>query len=246
MKQSPAPRLRKADFAAETARLRDEVRALRTQRDQAAAAQRASAEQLEAVSAENARLAAEAREALEKQIATAEILHIISNSPGDLQPTLDAIAARATALSGAAIGVVYRFDGSLIHLGTLAGLTPAELDALRSVFPLPPSRASATARAILTREIVHIPDPGADPEYPRATLSLFGTVLSVPMLHRGAPLGAITVSRRHVAPFSAPQIELVRTFADQAVIAIENARLLGFAPPIPERSQYARAKATAM
>jgi len=227
MKQSPAPRLRKADFAAETARLRDEVRALRTQRDQAAAAQRASAEQLEAVSAENARLAAEAREALEKQIATAEILHIISNSPGDLQPTLDAIAARATALSGAAIGVVYRFDGSLIHLGTLAGLTPAELDALRSVFPLPPSRASATARAILTREIVHIPDPGADPEYPRATLSLFGTVLSVPMLHRGAPLGAITVSRRHVAPFSAPQIELVRTFADQAVIAIENARLLG-------------------
>src|SRR6516165_6746796 len=166
-------------------------------------------------------------EALQRETATAEILHIISNSRGDLQLILDAIAARATALSGAAIGVVYRFDGSLIHLGTLAGLTPAELDALRSVFPLPPSRASATARAILTREIVHIPNPGADPEYPRATLSLFGTVLSVPMLHRGAPLGAITVSRRHVAPFSAPQIALVRTFADQAVIAIENARLLG-------------------
>ena len=165
------------------------------------------------------------REALEKQIATAEILHVISSSPSDLQPTFDAIAARATALSGAAIGVVYRFDGSLIHMATLNGLTAAETAALRSVFPLPPSRRSATARAIPTRKIEHIPDPATDPEYPHASLSMFGTVLSVPMLRGGVPLGAITVSRRQIEPFSGAQIALVQTFADQAVIAIENVRL---------------------
>jgi two-component system, NtrC family, sensor kinase len=205
MKKASAPRTRKADFAAENRRLREEVRALRAERDKAVA---------------------ETREALEKQIATAEMLHIISSSPTDLQPTFDAIAARATALSGAAIGVVYRFDGSLIHLGTLAGLTAAEIDALQSVFPLPPSRGSATARAILIRKIVHIPDPTADPEYPHATFNQFGTVLSVPMMRVGTPLGAITVSRRQIEPFSEAQIALVQTFADQAVIAIETARLI--------------------
>jgi len=227
MKKAAAPHIRKADCAAENARLREEVRVLRAQSDAAAGAQRVTAERLGVVSAENARLVAEARDASEKQIATAEILHVISGSPTDLQPTLDVIAARATALSGAAIGVVYRFDGSLIHLATLAGLTAVEIDALRSVFPLPPSRATATARAILTRETVHVPDPAADPEYPLGRFGQFGTVLSVPMLRGSTPLGAVTVSRRHIEPFSEAQIDLVGTFADQAVIAIENARLLG-------------------
>jgi signal transduction histidine kinase/DNA-binding response OmpR family regulator/HPt (histidine-containing phosphotransfer) domain-containing protein len=177
------------------------------------------------IAMENARLIGETRAAMEKQIATAEILRVISNSPTDLQPTLDAIAARATALSGAAIGAVYRFDGSLIHLATLAGLTTSEIDALRSVFPVPPGRGSATARAVLMRETVHIPDPAADPEYPHASLNQFGTVLSVPMLRGDTPLGTVTVSRRHIEPFSEAQIDLVRTFADQAVIAIENVRL---------------------
>jgi signal transduction histidine kinase/DNA-binding response OmpR family regulator/HPt (histidine-containing phosphotransfer) domain-containing protein len=227
MKRASAPRTRTAEFAGENARLREEVRTLRTQRDAAVGAQRATAERLDVVTAENARLFAEARDASEKQIATAEILHVISRSPTDLQPTLDVIAARATALSGAAIGVVYRFDGSLIHLATLAGLTAVEIDALRSVFPLPPSRATATTRAILTRETVHVPDPAADPEYPLGRFGQFGTVLSVPMLRGSTPLGAVTVSRRHIEPFSEAQIDLVGTFADQAVIALENARLLG-------------------
>jgi two-component system NtrC family sensor kinase len=227
MRKASAPHTRKADLAAENARLQEEVRALRAQRDKAVSARDATAELLGVISKENEHLIAETREALEKQIATAEILHIISNSPADLQPTLDAIAARATALSGAAIGVVYRFDGSLIHLGTPAGLTAGEIDALRSVFPLPPSRGTATARAILTREIVHIADPTADQEYPQERFNQFGTVLSVPMLRGDTPLGAITVSRRHIAEFSEVQIALVQTFADQAVIAIENTRLFG-------------------
>ncbi len=182
MRKASAPHTRRADLAAENARLQEEVRALRAQRDKAVSARDATAELLGVISKENEHLIGETREALEKQIATAEILHIISNSPADLQPTLDAIAARATALSGAAIGVVYRFDGSLIHLGTPAGLTAGEIDALRSVFPLPPSRGTATARAILTREIVHIADPTADQEYPQERFNQFGTVLSVPML----------------------------------------------------------------
>jgi two-component system, NtrC family, sensor kinase len=177
------------------------------------------------VAMENARLLTETQEALEKQTATAEILRIISRSPTDLQPTFEAIAASATRICGAAHGAVFRFDGALIHLGAHYGATPAEADNVRSAFPIPPSRGGATARAILTRQLVHILDPAADPEYALARLKQFGTMLSVPLLRDGEPLGAITVVRKQVEPFSAAQIELLKTFADQAVIAIENVRL---------------------
>jgi GAF domain-containing protein len=178
------------------------------------------------IAMENARLLTETREALEHQTATAEILRVISSSPTDVRPTFDAIAASARTLCGAASGAVFRFDGSLIHFAAHYGWTPEELDAVHDLFPLPPGRGSVTARAILTRAVAHVPDLAVDPElHPSLVRSGFKTGLSVPMLRDGDPIGAITVTRHEAEPFSPAQIELLKTFADQAVIAIENVRL---------------------
>ena len=179
------------------------------------------------IAMENARLLTETRDALEQQTATAEILRVISGSPTDLQPTFDAIVANATILSRAEAGGVFRFDGSLIHFVAHYGWSADVLEAVQRSFPIRPGRHSAAARAILTREVAHIPDAAADPEYALPAMLQTGvhTVLSVPILQDGNPVGVITVTRREVAPFSQAQIDLLKTFADQAVIAIENVRL---------------------
>ena len=177
------------------------------------------------IAMENARLINETREALEQQTATAEILRVLSSSPTDVQPTFDAIAESAIRICGAVSGGVFRFDGSQIDVGTFFAPTRAEREAVRGVFPIPPSRGSTTARAILTGEAVHILDPAADPDFAHASLHQFGTTLSIPMLKDGNPLGAITVAHNKVEAFSDKQIDLLKTFADQAVIAIENVRL---------------------
>jgi signal transduction histidine kinase len=169
----------------------------------------------------------ELTESLEQQTATSEVLQVISRSPSDVEPTFEVIAASAARLCEAVEGTVFRFDGALIHIAAHCGGVPDQTAALRRVFPIPPGRGSVTARAILTRALVHVPDLVADPEHEYSALVTegFRTVLSVPMLRNADPIGAITVRRQNVRPFSDKQIALLQTFADQAVIAIENVRL---------------------
>jgi GAF domain-containing protein len=180
------------------------------------------------IAMENARLLTETREALEQQTATAEILRVISSSPADLNPTFDAIAAAARRLTDGALGSVVTYDGKLMHVAALAGFTPGEIENIQGLFPIPADHGTATGRAILTRQAAHTEDLVADPEraYPILDQSSGQTVLAVPMLRDGVPIGAINVQRRRVEPFTEKQIDLIKTFADQAAIAMENARLL--------------------
>jgi two-component system, NtrC family, sensor kinase len=179
------------------------------------------------IAIENVRLFNETKEALEQQTATSEILRVISSSPTDVHPVFEAIAANAARVCEAGNANVYRFDGTLIHVEASYGYTAEELAAAQGTFPMPPGRSNATSRAVSTGVIVHVPDMTADPEYasPAFIDAGFRTVLSVPMLRGSKPIGTITVARRDVRPFSDRQIALLHTFADQAVIAIENVRL---------------------
>jgi GAF domain-containing protein len=189
-----------------------------------------------AIAIENVRLFDEVQkrtqelsEALEQQIATSEILRVISSSPTDVQPVFDAIAANAQRLCGATFSVVIRFDGSLMELASIHKLgDPAGIEALRRAFPRRPDPGGATDRAILTRAIAHIPDVWEDPDYVHRGLAQatgYRSILSVPMLREGQPVGVVTVAGASPGAFSHRQLELLQTFADQAVIAIENVRL---------------------
>jgi GAF domain-containing protein len=168
-------------------------------------------------------------EALEQQTATAEILRVISGSPVDLQPVFDAIVRNAVKLCGAAFGGLHRLDGDRITLEAQYGVPADELAILQhDVFPIPLSRESATGRAILDRAVAHIRDIRADADFRTPSLKTmqdYRTVLAVPLVREGAPIGALALWRPQVRPFTEMEIGLVRTFADQAVIAIENVRL---------------------
>ena len=171
---------------------------------------------------------AQVTEALEQQTATADILGVISASPTAVQPVFDAIVERANDLCHGAFSAVYRFDGELIHLVASCNFTPQGLAAAKRTFPMPPGRGGITARAILTRAPVHLPDILQDPEHQHTDLARTAgirSILAVPMLRDGAPTGAIAVARHEANPFTTRQVELLQTFADQAVIAIENVRL---------------------
>ncbi len=166
-------------------------------------------------------------EALEQQTATSDILRVISSSPTDVQPVFDAIARDAMRLCNADYSVVGRFDGKLLHLVAHQLVRPEGVQALLRLFPMRPDRSTTSSRAILDRAVVHIPDVLEDPDYSRtAALGIRNrSTLGVPMLRDGSPIGAISVGRLEPKPFSEKQIALVKTFADQAVIAIENVRL---------------------
>ena len=172
---------------------------------------------------------AELTEALEYQTATAEILKVISNSPTDVQPILEAVAERSRLLCRAHGSRVWLLDGD--HLRAVTGYKLEDGSESGRDELLPLTRRSVVGRAFVDRRTVHVEDvaPLIDSEYPdsRAIQALHGfrTVLAVPMLREGASVGIIAVLRTQMQPFSKAEIRLVETFADQAVIAIENVRL---------------------
>jgi GAF domain-containing protein/CheY-like chemotaxis protein len=184
------------------------------------------------IALENARLLDELRQSLQQQTATADVLKVISRSTFDLQAVLDTLIQSAARLCGAPHGLIFRFDGTSARAVAAFNNVPGFKE-LWAENPILPNRGTATGRAIVERRAVHIPDVLADPEYnpPKGSLrqaqklGQYRTTLVVPMLREGSPLGTITLWKTKVEPFTDNQIELVTTFADQAVIAIENVRL---------------------
>ena len=166
-------------------------------------------------------------DAREQQAATSEILRVISSSPTDVQLVFDTVVRSAVRLCDGVIGALNTFDGELMHVAAMHNYTPEALAAVRRMYPTRPGRQQLTGRAILSRTIVHVPDVLSDPEY-APDIALAGGWrggLAVPMIRNEAVIGVILVMRAQVGPFSHEQIELLKTFADQAAIAIENVRL---------------------
>jgi signal transduction histidine kinase len=169
----------------------------------------------------------ELSESLRQQTATAEVLKTISRTAFDLQRVLETLLENAVRICGAKHGMIFRYDGECCRAAADYNAPSGSLE-LWERSPIRAGRGTAVGRALLERRPVHIPDVQADPEYdfPEARKRTgHRTVLSVPLLREGVPLGTIGLWKTEVAPFTDKQIELLTTFADQAVIAIENVRL---------------------
>ena len=172
-------------------------------------------------------LTRELTESLQQQTATADVLKVIGQSSFDLQRVLDALVESAASLCQADKTMVYRREGDNYHLAASYGFTD-EFRRYAISHPHTTGRGTAVGRMSLERRTIHIPDVSSDPEYTfrqGQSLGNFRTVLAVPMLRQGTPIGALVLIRAEPRPFNDKQIELATTFVDQAVIAIENARL---------------------
>ncbi len=177
------------------------------------------------IAIENARLFQELTEALEQQTATSEILGVIASSPTEIQPVLDVVAENAARLCDANDALIYRVDGDTLQQVAVYGLIPF------GQRPLPFTRGTPTGRAVIDRQTIHLHDltTELETEFPDAKtlqqVSGTRTFLATPLLREGIPVGAIVLRRQEVRPFTDGHIALLKTFADQAVIAIENVRL---------------------
>jgi two-component system, NtrC family, sensor kinase len=184
------------------------------------------------IAIENGRLLSELRESLQQQTATADVLRVISSSPGELEPVFQAMLQNAVSICDATFGMLFRFEDAAWRAAAMFGVPPAFADFwLRG--PQRPSARTALGRIAQTRRTVHIADVTKEAAYiegepifvAAVNLGQFRTILNVPMLKDNELVGAIAIYRKEVAPFTEKQIDLLTNFASQAVIAIENTRL---------------------
>ena len=187
------------------------------------------------IAIENARLLNELRQSLEQQTATSDVLQVISSSLGDLEPVFAAMLENAARLCDAKFGNIWRWDGEALHLVATHNTPPAYAEA-RTRLPQRPNQANPISYMLATQSTVHIFDLAADARYAEridpdvimaVELGGIRTFVAVPMVKEKKLIGALVLYRQEVRPFTDKQIELLENFASQAVIAIENARLLG-------------------
>jgi two-component system, NtrC family, sensor kinase len=186
------------------------------------------------IAIENARLLSELRqrtadlsESLEQQTATSEVLSVISTSPGELEPVFKAMLENATRICAAGFGTLFKFDDKAFHFAADYGTPPALVKFQKQLGPFLPEAGSQLDRVLQTRQVTHTADYAAERiQAPVVTLGGARSTVAVPMLKNNELVGAIVIYRQEVRPFTDKQIELVKNFAAQAVIAIENTRLL--------------------
>jgi GAF domain-containing protein len=179
------------------------------------------------IAIENTRLLNELRESLQQQTATSEVLSVISSSPGELQPVFAAMLENATRICDAKFGFLFRYEADAFNPVAMLNVPPALEAFMRQRGPYRPQPGLPLHRVLGTKKVVHTIDQAAEPvKTPSAKLAGARTHLAVPMLKEGEIVGAISIYRQEVRPFTDKEIELVQNFAAQAVIAIENTRLL--------------------